>query len=160
MMKHLCRRFKAGLRLSLLVGFTWALAGPAESGQFYERHGVAIDGFDPVAYFEDHKAVKGLLALSHVYKGSTFVFVSPAHLAAFVQAPERFAPQFGGYCAYGVAEGVKAAIAGEIWEVVEGKLYLNHDPQVQVKWKAERSALLRAAQAKWPQVESSTDVYP
>ena len=151
---------KAGLGICLLVGVSLMGVGLAESGQFYEKHGVAIVGFDPVAYFEDHKAVKGLPAFSSVYKGSTFVFVSPEHLAAFKQAPERFAPQFGGYCAYGVAEGVKAAIAGEIWEVVEGKLYLNHDPQVQVKWKAGRSALLRAAQAKWPQVESSTDVYP
>lgn len=154
------RWVKVSVGISLLVGVSLTLAGPAESGQFYERHGVAIDGFDPVAYFEDHKAVKGLPSLSHVYKGSTFLFASPAHLAVFVQTPERFTPQFGGFCAYGVAEGVKAAIAGDIWEVVEGKLYLNHDSQVQAKWKAGRSALLRAAQAKWPEIESSADVYP
>ena len=146
--------------ISLLVGVSLTLAGLAESGQFYEKNGVAIDGYDPVAYFEDRKAIKGLPTLSHVYQGSTFLFASPAHLAVFVQAPERFVPQFGGFCAYGVAEGVKAAIAGEIWEVVEGRLYLNHDPQVQAKWKAGRSALLHAAQAKWPEVESSADVYP
>lgn len=160
-MREVFRRWcMAIVGISLLVGVSLTLAGPAESGQFYERHEVAIDGYDPVAYFEDHKAVKGLPSFSHVYQGSTFLFASPAHLAVFVQAPERFAPQLGGFCAYGVAEGVKAAIAGEIWEVVEGKLYLNHDTQVQAKWKTERSALLRAARAKWRQVESSTDVYP
>ena len=155
-----CRRATAGALCSLFVIAAVAVTSLAESGQFYEKDGVAIDGFDPVAYFEDHQAVKGLPTLSHVYKGSTFRFASPRHLALFRQTPERFAPQFGGFCAYGVAEGVKAAVAGEIWEVVEGKLYLNHDAQVQMKWKAGRSSLLRAAHAKWPQVESSTDVYP
>lgn len=155
-----CRRAMAAIVCSLLVIAAVAVTGLAESGQFYEKDGVAIDGFDPVAYFDDHKAVKGLPALSHVYKGSTFLFASPRHLALFVQTPERFAPQFGGFCAYGVAEGVKAAVAGEIWEVVEGKLYLNHDSQVQVKWNARRPALLRSAEANWPQVESSTEVYP
>ena len=154
------RWFMASVGISLLVGVSLTLAGPAESGQFYERNGVAIDGFDPVAYFEDHTAVKGLPSLPHVYKGSTFLFASPAHLAVFVQAPERFTPQSGGFCAYGIAEGVKAKSEGDVWEIVEGKLYLNHDPHVQAKWKAERAALLRAAQARWPQVELSTDVYP
>lgn len=160
MMVNVCRRFMGSWGVGLLAGIMLVLAGTSEAGQFYERQGVAIDGFDPVAYFEDHKAVKGLSSLSHRYKGSTFLFASAAHREAFAQTPERFAPQFGGFCAYGVAEGVKAAVAGEIWEIVEGKLYLNHDPQVQTKWKARRVALLRAAEANWPKVESSTDVYP
>ncbi len=118
-MRNVFRRWcMASVGISLLVGLSLTLAGPAESGQFYERNGVAIDGFDPVAYFEDHKAVKGLPSLSHVYKGSTFLFASPAHLAVFVQMPERFAPQFGGFCAYGIAEGVKAKSEGEVWEIV------------------------------------------
>lgn len=151
---------KAGLGICLLVGVSLMLVGPAESGQFYEKHGVAIDGFDPVAYFEDHQAVKGDPGITMVYKGSTFLFASPAHQAAFARTPERFAPQFGGYCAYGMAEGVKAAIDGTMWEVVEGRLYLNHDTQVQAKWKAQRGVLLREAEANWPRVQSSTEVYP
>lgn len=154
-----CQWGKASIGICLLVGVGLMLAGPAESGQFYEKNGVAIDGFDPVAYFEDHRAVKGRPSLSYVYRGSTFLFASSAHRDMFVQTPERFAPQFGGYCAYGVAEGVKAAIEGTIWEVVEGRLYLNHDPQVQAKWKANRSVLLREAQAIWPSVEFSSTVY-
>ena len=150
---------KVRVGICLLVGVGLGLAGPAESGQFYEKHGVAIDGFDPVAYFEDHRAVKGDPAITMVYKGSTFLFASPAHQAAFARMPEQFAPQFGGYCAYGVAEGVKAEIDGTIWEVVEGRLYLNHDPQVQARWKTNRSVLLREAQTNWPAVESSTTVY-
>ena len=154
------RWFMVSVAIRLLIGVSLTLAGTAESGQFYERHGVAINGYDPVAYFEEHRAVKGDPALTAVYKGSTFLFATPAHQAAFVRTPERFAPQFGGYCAYGVAEGVKAAIDGTIWEVVEGRLYLNHDPQVQTKWKAGRATLFREAQANWPKVELSTEVYP
>lgn len=159
MRKVCCRWFKASFGISLLVGLSLTLAGPAESGQFYERNGVAIDGFDPVAYFEDHKAVKGLPSLSHVYKGSTFLFASPAHLAVFVQTPERFAPQFGGFCAYGIAEGVKAKSEGEVWEIVAGKLYLNYDSTIQRKWMNGKEVLIREAEAKWPQVESATGIY-
>ena len=108
---------------------------------------------------EDHKAVKGLPSLSHVYKGSTFLFASPAHLAVFVQMPERFAPQFGGFCAYGIAEGVKAKSEGEVWEIVAGKLYLNYDSTIQRKWMNGKEVLIREAEAKWPQVESATGIY-
>lgn len=159
-MRNVFRRWcMASVGISLLVGLSLTLAGPAESGQFYERNGVAIDGFDPVAYFEDHKAVKGLPSLSHVYKGSTFLFASPAHLAVFVQMPERFAPQFGGFCAYGIAEGVKAKSEGEVWEIVAGKLYLNYDSTIQRKWMNGKEVLIREAEAKWPQVESATGIY-
>lgn len=158
-MTHQLHRPIVVMLVSLLTVWGLAMAGPAEAGQFFERHGAAIDGYDPVAYFEEHRAAKGDPAFTSVYRGATFLFASAAHQALFARNPEQFAPQFGGYCAYGVAEGVKAAIAGEIWEVVEGKLYLNHDPQVQAKWKANRSVLLRDAQANWPSVEFSNTVY-
>lgn len=149
------RRFMVGvLALCLLLS-----ARQASAGQFYEHNGLAIDGYDPVAYFEERTAVKGKDTLSYAYKGSTFVFASRSHLDLFVRTPERFAPQFGGFCAYGIAEGVKAKSEGDVWEIVDGKLYLNYDAQIQGKWKSQRGALIREAEAKWPAVESTTAVY-
>lgn len=154
------RSYMAIIGISLQVSVSLTLAGLVESGQFYEKNGVAIDGYDPVAYFEDHRAVKGRPSFSSIYQGSVFHFSSPAHLAVFVEAPERFAPQFGGFCAYGVAEGVKAKSEGEVWEIVAGKLYLNYDSTIQRKWIGGKEVFIRAAEASWPTVQTSTAVHP
>lgn len=135
------------------------LAQPASAGQFYEKNGVAIDGYDPVAYFEEHRAVRGGQSFVSTYKGSTVWFVSRPHLEAFMQTPERFAPQFGGFCAYGMAEGTKAKSEGEVWAVFEGKLYLNYDTHIQEKWIRQRTTLIREAEANWPAVATKTEVY-
>lgn len=87
-----CRRATAGALCSLFVIAAVAVTSLAESGQFYEKDGVAIDGFDPVAYFEDHQAVKGLPTLSHVYKGSTFRFASPGISPSFARRPSGSRP--------------------------------------------------------------------
>lgn len=147
--------------LGLVCGLLCMLLMPdrARAGQFYEKAGVAINGYDPVAYFEDRKAVKGTASLAYRYRGSFFRFASQVHLDAFIQTPERFAPQFGGFCAYGVAEGAKAKSEGDVWEIVNGKLYLNYDSDIQAKWKLGRDALIREAEAKWPVVESMTAMY-
>ena len=143
------------------VGLTcsFVMAGQVRAGEFYEKHGVAIDGYDPVAYFEDHKADKGNDTLAYSYKGSIFWFASPSHRDRFTTTPERFAPQFGGFCAYGIAEGTKAKSDGDVWEIVDGKLYLNYDRGIQTKWTRGKDVFIREAEAQWPSVQSSTFVH-
>lgn len=122
----------------------------AVAGEFFERKGVAIDGFDAVAYFTQNKAVRGSKAFTSSYKGSLFYFSSAAHRDLFAANPEKFAPQYNGFCAYGVAKGTKASIEGERFAIVDGKLYLNYNGQIQATWNQDIPAHIRQADKNWP----------
>jgi YHS domain-containing protein len=114
--------------------------------------GVAIDGYDPVAYFTDGKPVEGRADFSYDWQGATWRFASAEHRDLFAAAPEKYAPQYGGYCAYAVAQGKTADIDPEAWTVVGDKLYLNYDQDIQKKWLADRDAYIRSADVAWPRM--------
>lgn len=130
----------------------------ASAGQYFERNGAAIEGYDPVAYFTEQKAVKGSLDFSAEHEGSTFYFASEAHHEAFANDPEQFAPQYGGYCAYGMAKGYKAATDPDAFTVVSDKLYLNYSESVRVQWLSDVTGYVRRADANWPAVNKLTKV--
>lgn len=133
--------------------------GQASAGQYFERNGTAIDGYDPVAYFTDRKPVKGLPEFISEYKGSTFYFTSAAHREAFVSDPEKFAPQYGGYCAYGMAKGYKAAIDPAAFTVAGDKLYLNYSETVRAQWLSDIPGYVLKADMNWPDIKTSTKVH-
>jgi len=114
--------------------------------------GLAIKGYDPVAYFEDGKPVKGDAAYQFQWKGATWRFSNAAHREAFTKDPERYAPQYGGFCAYGVSEGHSAPVDPEAWSVVGGKLYLNYDKKVREDWKKDTDGRIRKADENWPKL--------
>jgi len=105
----------------------------------------AIQGYDPVAYFTDAKPVKGKADLSLRWNDATWHFATPAHQALFEQNPEKYAPVYGGYCAYGWAKGYKAKIDPAAWTIYEDKLYLNYDLDVKAKWDKNRSKYIELA---------------
>src|SRR5437016_4674828 len=86
--------------------------------------GIAIKGYDPVAYFTQSKPVKGSSAFTYQWMNATWWFASAEARDEFARIPEKYAPQYGGYCAYGVSQGHTAPIDPEAWTIVEGKLYL------------------------------------
>ena len=112
--------------------------------------GVAIDGWDPVAYFLDGKPVEGRREHSVEWNGATWRFASAAHRELFVQAPEKYAPQYGGYCAWAVSQGYTAGIDPEAWRIENGRLYLNYSPEVQKKWAADIPGNVAKGDANWP----------
>jgi YHS domain-containing protein len=114
--------------------------------------GLAIKGYDPVAYFEDGKPVKGNPAYQFQWKGATWQFSSAAHREAFTRNPDHYAPQYGGFCAYGVSEGHAAPIDPEAWSIVDGKLYLNYDKQVREDWKKDTKGRIQKADQNWPKL--------
>jgi YHS domain-containing protein len=114
--------------------------------------GVAIDGYDPVAYFTMGRAVEGSKQFSIEWRGATWRFVSARHRDRFVEAPESYAPQYGGYCAWAVAHGSTADIDPQMWTIHEGKLYLNYDREIQAKWLLDKVGLIERADAEWPQI--------
>ena len=135
-----------------------ASAATAGAGEFYEKDGAAIKGYDPVAYFTDGKPVEGSPELTFAYKGSTFRFASKANRDAFAADPEKYAPRYGGFCAFGTARGYKAKIEPSAFTVVDGKLYLNYDDRVQKQWRAHIPEFVAKADENWPEVSRQTKV--
>lgn len=126
--------------------------------KFFERNHLALDGYDPVAYFTEHKPVKGSAQFRADFQGSTFQFVSAAHRDAFALNPAKFAPQYGGYCAYGMAKGYKATIDPAAFTIVSEKLYLNYSETIHSRWRLDIPGYVQKADANWPEVRKQTTV--
>ena len=138
-------RVTAFLAAVLLAG-----AALAEKPEIFSDRAGAIRGYDPVAYFTEGKPVKGKTEFTHQWKGATWRFASAANRDRFAAAPEKYAPQYGGYCAYGVASGYAVKTEPDAWSVVDGKLYLNYDRNVQASWVKDVPGYVRKADANWP----------
>ncbi len=136
--------------LALFLFSPLANAGKAEI--YSATFGGAINGYDPVAYFTQGKPVKGKSAHKLKYKGASWRFASAKNLQAFKQNPKKYAPQYGGYCAYAVSQGYTASTDPDAWSIVNGKLYLNYSKGVRNKWNKNRSSYIRQANANWPKV--------
>jgi len=113
---------------------------------------VAIRGYDPVAYFNEGKPVKGKDQYSVSLKGATWRFSSAANRDSFQNNPEKFSPQYGGYCAWAVSQGYTASTDPEAWHIEKGKLYLNYSKGVQRQWKQDVPGNIAKGDANWPKV--------
>lgn len=111
---------------------------------------LAIRGYDPVAYFTENKAVKGVKEFETQWQGATWRFASQMNIDKFITDPEAWAPQYGGYCAYAVAKNSTASIDPEQFSIVEGKLYLNYNAKVQKQWLADQQNFIEQADINWP----------
>ncbi len=127
-----------------------ALPARAETPRVFQRDGLALGGTDPVSYFRDGGPVAGLPAHQMTWNGATWRFASAQNMAAFAAAPERYAPQFGGYCAYGAASGYAAPTVPEAWTIHDGKLYLNYSKGVRTRWLGDVPGHIARAQSNWP----------
>ncbi len=148
---------------ALLIALTLAgLARAAEpintfgaGGSFFsdpKRTGVAIRGYDPVAYFTDSRPVPGKDEFTTEWMGAKWKFASQDHLDKFKADPAKYAPQYGGYCAYGIAKDNVVKIEPDQWTIVDGKLYLNYDAEVSKKWHADQAGFIKQADAKFATV--------
>lgn len=119
----------------------------------YTHSTPGLGGYDPVAYFTDGKPVKGNGYHVTVYEGVTYAFASDAHKEAFEANPEKYVPAYGGYCAYGVAVGKKFVADPEVWKIVDGKLYVNLDRDIQRKWETDVPGHIQTADANWLRIK-------
>jgi YHS domain-containing protein len=115
---------------------------------------VAVGGYDPVAYFTDGRPVRGTTEYRITHQGYEYRFASAEHLAAFRANPSRYLPQYGGYCAWAVSNGYTAAGNPQNWRIVDGKLYLNYNDEIQTRWERDIPGHIRSANANWPSVLS------
>ena len=120
---------------------------PVYTGLFSDK---AIKGYDTVAYFTQGAAVEGDEEFSTEYLGATWLFTSQENLDLFVEDPEKYAPQYGGYCAYAVSLNKTASIKPELFTIEDGKLYLNYNKKINDKWLENREQYILDADKNWP----------
>jgi len=133
------------LGLALVLTLSTSLA---ETLQYSTDNG-AIDGYDPVSYFVDGRAERGSADIVAEWNGAVWHFASEAHRDMFVEDPEKFAPQYGGFCALGMAHGGDVPPDPEAWTIYEGKLYLNMIKEVTITWRYNPDKLIERADLKW-----------
>lgn len=148
MTKNICNTALSALALLFAIA---ASAGEINTGYFGN---VAIKGYDPVAYFTQQRAVRGKEAISYDWLGATWQFSSDQHKRLFAGDPAKYAPQYGGHCADGVAYGeLTTNIDPEAWRIIEGKLYLNYDPGAAAELE-EVEGQLEKSIANWPEIRA------
>ncbi|HEV8421396.1 MAG TPA: YHS domain-containing (seleno)protein [Actinomycetota bacterium] len=125
-------------------------AAPSKTLVNVDRHGVALAGYDPVAFFTDSAAVRGDSTHRATWGGATYWFASDAHRVLFLAEPTKYVPQFGGYCAYGASRGYAAKVEIDTWQVIDGRLTLNYDRGVQQTFNQDVAGYLQKANANWP----------
>jgi YHS domain-containing protein len=147
-----CLIARLGLLAVLLLPSLLFAAPPINtlSGGLFDRQtGIAIKGYDPVAYFSDNKPVKGKEDFETEWNGAKWLFNSKANLDLFKANPEKYAPQYGGYCAYGVAVDNLVSIEPDKFTIINGKLYLNYDADVQSTWRKSPEKYITEADKKF-----------
>ncbi|MEL6806575.1 MAG: YHS domain-containing (seleno)protein [Pseudomonadota bacterium] len=144
---------------SALTLATSAFAGP----QYLDETGYAVSGYDVVAYFDLEQApvgqsqpagVPGKASITAEYNGATFAFSTEANRDAFVADPAKYAPQYDGHCAYGVAKGGKVPGNPNLWRIVDGKLFLNINPAVVGFWEEDIPGNLELSEGNWVSLDA------
>ncbi len=152
-MKHTVRLMSATVAVAMLVacaatpGKIWQTK-PVESLNL--RQGVALKGYDPVAYFAEGAPAAGDPAISYRWQGATWYFATTAHREVFVANPARYAPQYGGYCAFALSRGRTADADPGQWAIVHGKLYVNNNALAKKFWDQSRPGNIEAGDSNWP----------
>ncbi len=145
-------------RRMLLATLVAGPAAVARAGVVNTDGGPAVGGYDPVAYFSEGRAVMGQPGIAAEHDGGVYRFASDANRAAFLADPAKYLPQYGGWCAYGMARGYKAVVDPRAFAIVDGRLYLNYNAGIQAQWRRNTAAEISRADGNWPQVRTSTTV--
>ncbi len=143
-------KIKSALAIIIITASSFAVAGVDTQT---DKNGVILAGHDAVAYFTEGKPVLGLAKFTAVHNDAIYRFSSAANRNAFVKNPDKYAPAYGGFCAYGATFGKKFEIDGKAFEIVDGKLYVNKNQKVYKAWKEDVPKHIAEADAHWPKIE-------
>lgn len=153
------QRLAARLLAGLVVSLGLVLAAPQGAmavDQVYTGwlSNVAVDGYDAVAFFTEGRPVEGSREFTMEWRGAEWRFATREHLEMFRENPERYAPQYGGHCAWAMASGDAVSGDPRYWRIVDGKLYLNYDADVQQKWEEDIPGFIERADPEWQRLLS------
>ena len=147
-------QFSFNRQLAQQAGIAQA-ATEADLAIYTDAAGIAIDGTDVVAYFTQSAPVPGSSEFSHEWGGATWLFSSAENRDLFASNPEAYSPQYGGHCAWAVAQGYSAPTEPDAWRIVDGKLYLNFNRGIQRRWERDIPGNISKGDAKWPSVSQN-----
>ncbi len=131
-----------------------SLTAMAQKPEVFSTKEGAIRGYDAVSYFTDSIPAKGKPEFVVDFKNAKWFFASSKNAELFKADPEKYTPQFGGYCAFGMSRGYKAETQPDAWTIVDGKLYLNYNVKVREEWNKKQTELITKAAANWVKVKS------
>lgn len=134
----------------MALGFTLCVSAQTKTLLNVDKSGVAIQGYDPVAFFTDHKPVMGKKEFTSHSDGATYQFVSQEHKALFDKEPAKYEPLFGGYCAYGVSHDKLAPVDVDAFQIVDGKLYMQYSKSIRDSFNEDQKGNLSKANQNWP----------
>ena len=132
-----------------LLALIFSMTLHAQQGHFFNTNGVAIKGYDPVAYFTQNRAIEGKDSISTDWSGSTWKFASKENLILFTKDPEKYAPCYGGFCAYGTSEKHLSPTDPNAFTIVNNKLYLNYNLKVKEIWIKDTTTRIMNADNYW-----------
>ncbi len=138
----------------LVVSLAVSLISKAQLYQVFQKNNKAVDGYDVVAFFKSGTANKGHDSLTYTWNNATWSFISQANIDSFKTNPEKYAPQYGGFCAYGCSNGYKAPTEIDTWTIVNNKLYFNYNQKVKENWLKNREALIIKADEHWELIKN------
>jgi YHS domain-containing protein len=141
------------LLLSAGISLSMSIQVFAQKATVFNTDGIAIHGYDAVAFFTDSKPEKGNVQFSYKWQEVNWLFASNENLETFKAAPEKYAPQYGGYCAYGTADGHKAPTEIITWTIADNKLYFNYNKNVKNMWLKDQKHLIEKADKNWPGIK-------
>lgn len=145
---HMKRR----IWITIIGWFQLCVALLAKDLPNVDKEGVGLQGYDPVAFYTIKQPVKGRVEFESSHGGARFRFASKKHKELFDEDPEKYAPQFGGWCAYGVSRGVLVPIQIEAWQIVDGRLLMQKSRGVRDDFNEDPSGNLSKADAQWPRL--------
>lgn len=138
------------LLIVTIVLFVAARIAAAGQALNVDKEGLALQGYDPVGYFTEHKPIKGDPKYTAAYKGGIYYFVSAVHKKTFEGNPARYAPQFGGFCGYAASINKLAPIEVQYFQVLHGRLVMQHNEKAWKLWHEDVEGNLKKADANWP----------
>lgn len=151
------RRLFAAIALAAAVLAGGAALQPAAAGKIWFEGGLfgsaAVRGYDVVAYFTQSKPVEGKRNISHRWNDAEWRFATAENRDLFAANPEKYAPQYGGWCAWAVSQGYTAPIDPQAWRIVDGKLYLNYSKSVQRQWAEDVPGNITKGDGNWPGIK-------
>jgi hypothetical protein len=131
----------------------FAVNGFAQQPAVFSKNGFAVGGYDVVEYFVSARPVKGDSSIAVQWNNAKWIFSKKENAALFTANPQQYAPQYGGYCAFGMSRGYKAPTSEDAWSIVNNKLYFNYNKDVQKTWNKDQPGFIQKADSNWVSVQ-------
>ena len=138
----------------ILIGLICTVSAREPEPVNVDSRGLALRGYDPVAYFTEEKAVPGVEGIEAEHGGAVYRFAGAANREKFLENPEAYLPEYGGYCAWAVSRGISAGINPEAWTIQDGRLFLNFNRGTHRRFQKNIDENIEKADENWPKVKS------